>query len=53
MKIRYTKGGDINHTYWLIWVGKLCITINVRKRRSIFSRIKNYFNNHRNITINI
>lgn len=51
--ISHRKGGSIYETYWLIWIGNLCININIKKRSSIFKRIKEYFERSRNITINI
>jgi hypothetical protein len=51
--ITYKKGGNIYETYWFIWIGKLCIQINIRKRVSIFKQIKQYFERDRNLTINL
>jgi hypothetical protein len=51
--ISWTKGGNIYETYWFIWIGKLCININRRKRISIFKKINQYFARNRNLIINI
>jgi hypothetical protein len=51
--ISWTKGGNIYQTYYFIWIGKLCVTINIRKKVGMFTKIRRYFNSERSITINI